>query len=169
MEQTTNQPIHSCTREQFARDCKRFTLDELTAIQFKQTAINAGYDPEPIEEQIECLRQLVVHVLDPLRELWKGPIWVNSGYRCPFVNGAVGGAAGSQHTKGQAADISIRLEGMIPNRILNRMLLGRILSSTLSFDQLIAEGCDVYGYPSWLHISYKSMSENRNQFILSKS
>ena len=169
MEQTTNQPIHTCTREQFARDCHWFTLDELTASKYKDAAKRAGFDPEPNEEQIECLRQLVMHVLDPLREIWKGPIWVNSGYRCPFVNGAVGGAAGSQHTKGQAADICIRLRSGQPNRILNRMLLGLLLSSTLSYDQLISEDCDQYGYPAWLHISYKSKAENRLQFILSKS
>ena len=156
---------HTCTREQFARDCHWFTLDELTVSQYKQAAINAGHDPEPNEEQIECLRQLVVHVLDPLRELWKGPIWINSGYRCPFINGAVKGVIGSQHTKGQAADISIRLTNGHTNYLMNRCLLGLILNSTLSFDQLIAERCDRNGYPGWLHISYKSKAENRHQFL----
>ena len=169
MEQTTNQPTPTCTREQFARYSMWFTLDELTASKYKQAAINAGHDPEPNEEQIECLHQLVMSILDPLRKMWKGPIRVNSGYRCPFVNGAVGGAARSQHMKGQAADITLRLPDGDANRITNRRLLGLILFLDLPFDQLIAEGCDNNGNPKWLHISYKSEAENRNQFIISKS
>ena len=158
----TNIYPHTCTREQFARDCHWFTLEELTASQYKQAAINAGHDPEPNEEQIECLRQLVVHVLDPLRELWKGPIWVNSGYRCPFVNGAAKGVKGSQHMKGQAADISIRLPNTKkPDYMANLRLLGLIFYEHLPYDQVLAEGCNKFGMPAWIHISYVNKAVNR--------
>lgn len=43
--------------------------------------------------------------LQALREAFGGPITVTSGYRCPDHNRAVGGAKGSQHVKGNAADI----------------------------------------------------------------
>ena len=49
---------------------------------------------------------LVEEVLDPLRKAYGKPIRVNSGYRCPAKNKAVGGATASQHMKGEAADIT---------------------------------------------------------------
>ena len=57
---------------------------------------------------------LVREVLDPARERFGGPIRVNSGYRCPKHNLAVGGVRGSQHMKGEAADIvpvGLRIQG----------------------------------------------------------
>lgn len=44
--------------------------------------------------------------LDQLRELASEPIYVNSGYRCPYHNEEVGGVPNSQHVLGNAADIS---------------------------------------------------------------
>ncbi len=93
------------------------------------------------------------------------PIVINSGYRSPAVNAAVGGARNSQHLTGCAADITAGS----PKK--NRKLLELILlhfapaySSPsregsgvgLSFDQLIAERCDSNGNPRWLHISYST-------------
>jgi uncharacterized protein YcbK (DUF882 family) len=43
--------------------------------------------------------------LEELRELSGGPIYVNSGYRCPAHNRAVGGSENSYHVKGMAVDI----------------------------------------------------------------
>ena len=54
----------------------------------------------------ENVKALVENVLDPLREKYGKPIKVNSGYRCPKHNLAVGGATQSQHMKGEAADIA---------------------------------------------------------------
>ena len=43
--------------------------------------------------------------LEVLRE-WAGvPLYVNSGYRCPAHNKAIGGSPRSQHKTGKAADI----------------------------------------------------------------
>lgn len=44
--------------------------------------------------------------LEQLREKLGVPISINSGYRCPAHNMAVGGTADSQHMKGTAADIT---------------------------------------------------------------
>lgn len=44
--------------------------------------------------------------LQQLRDRIGAPIFVNSGYRCPEHNEAVGGKPGSQHVKGRAADIT---------------------------------------------------------------
>ena len=48
---------------------------------------------------------LVENVLEPLREAWGGPLFINSGYRCKELNEKVGGVETSQHCKGQASDV----------------------------------------------------------------
>ena len=48
----------------------------------------------------------LVTMLDRVRHTLGKPIYVNSGYRCVDHNKAVGGATGSYHVKGLAADIT---------------------------------------------------------------
>lgn len=47
----------------------------------------------------------LVDVLERIRSITGKPLIVVSGYRCPVHNAAVGGARGSRHTAGAAADI----------------------------------------------------------------
>lgn len=54
----------------------------------------------------------LVEYLQRIRDYFGAPVHINSGYRCHQHNAAVGGAAGSFHTKGMAADI--RVEGVAP-------------------------------------------------------
>ena len=54
----------------------------------------------------ENIEALVENVLDPARERFGKPIYVNSGFRCAVHNKTVGGVKNSQHMKGEAADIS---------------------------------------------------------------
>lgn len=49
----------------------------------------------------------LVMALQRLRDLAGVPIVITSGYRCPDHNKAVGGARGSYHLRGMAADIRI--------------------------------------------------------------
>lgn len=49
----------------------------------------------------------LVDTLQKLRDRFKKPVTVTSGYRTPEHNAAVGGATGSYHVKGRAADIVI--------------------------------------------------------------
>lgn len=84
--------------------------------------------------------------------MWGRPITVNSGYRCPALNAAVGGVVKSQHLTGEAADITTG------SREGNRVLFEKISRSGVPFDQLIDES----GY-SWIHISYSS--RNRRQVL----
>jgi len=49
----------------------------------------------------------LVAFLQALRNYYKKPVKINSGYRTPAYNKKVGGASASYHTKGQAADIVI--------------------------------------------------------------
>lgn len=119
---------------------KHFTIKELTA---SATAQRLDIDNTPTAEAVANLQQLVANVLDPLRETYGRPIYVNSGYRCPALNRAVGGVPSSQHLTGEAADITAG------NNRENRRLLELIKKMKLPVDQVIDEqDC------TWLHVSY---------------
>ena len=74
-----------------------FSLDELTRT-------STAHPNEPDEASRKRLKLLCDEVLEPLR-LLVGPLRVNSGYRSAEVNKAIGGAKGSQHLTGEAADV----------------------------------------------------------------
>ena len=119
---------------------KYFTFEELSR---SETAKCHNIDNTPSEAAKSNLAALVDNVLDPLREAWGKPITVNSGYRCPALNKAVGGVATSQHMTGQAADITTG------NKVDNARLFQLAIDLKLPFDQII----DEHGF-SWVHISY---------------
>ena len=121
---------------------KHFTFQELTK---SATAKRKGIDNSPSMQVSANLAALVENVLDPLREAYGKPIVVTSGYRCEKLNRAVGGAASSQHVKGQAADI--RSVQDTPEE--NKKLFDLIVKLGLPFDQIINE----YNY-DWVHVSY---------------
>ena len=84
---------------------KYFKLTELThSITAKAHAI----DNTPTAEAVPLMVELIDKVLDPIRERWGVPLYVNSGYRCPELNKLVGGAPNSYHLRGMAADITSR-------------------------------------------------------------
>lgn len=125
-----------------------FDMDELTR---SDTANRRGIKNVPNEEQKRSLQRLMDDCLDPIRRLWGKPIIVNSGFRCPELNRAVGGSATSQHMKGEAADITT---GSISG---NKELFEHIAYSGIPFDQLI----DEKGY-KWIHVSYKETGNRKN-------
>ncbi len=53
--------------------------------------------------------------LEAFRAAVGKPVIINSGYRCPIHNAAVGGAPNSQHMLGEAADI--RVTGMTAGQL----------------------------------------------------
>ena len=59
--------------------------------------------------------EALVNYLQKIRGHFGKPITINSGYRCAKHNKNVGGASGSRHTKGQAADIKIA--GVAPKEV----------------------------------------------------
>lgn len=123
---------------------KYFTIKELSST-------NKRINNVPNSSVINNLTALVDNVLDAARELYDKPIKINSGYRSPELNKAVGGVSNSQHILGEAADITTGTkEG-------NKVLFN-LIRENLKFDQLI----DEKDY-TWLHISYKQ--RNRNQIL----
>ena len=121
-----------------------FTLKELTK---SDTATRLGLDNTPDEATIENLKLLCQEVLQPVREHFGKSVTVNSGYRSPESNAAVGGSKTSDHCKGQAADIEI--DG-IPNPELAKWIM-----DNLDYTQLILEFY-TQGQPNsgWVHVSY---------------
>ena len=69
------------------------------------TAKRKGIDNTPNPNQIEAMKLIAEKVFEPLREWAGGPIKVNSFFRSPELNTAIGGSKTSQHCKGQAIDI----------------------------------------------------------------
>ena len=106
--------------------------------------------PPYAKENIEAL---VEKVLDPLRERYGKPIIVNSAFRCEKHNREVGGAANSQHMRGEAADI--RPTTNFTNELVK---LAKILVENGKFDQLIL-------YPNFVHVSRKRQGVNRQQIL----
>lgn len=60
--------------------------------------------PDDPEVLINLLK-LINNILVPVRKRINMPIIISSGYRCPKLNTAVGGAAHSYHMLGRAVDI----------------------------------------------------------------
>lgn len=98
---------------------KYFSVEELSR---SEVAAARGIVNRPGPAEVANLERLVGRVLDPARESLGIPIRVNSGYRCPSLNRAVGGAARSYHMQGRAADLTTGSAG--GNRRLMDVLRG---------------------------------------------
>ena len=122
------------------------------------TAKRRGIDNTPNEVQVLSMKLLADKIFEPLREWVGGPIKVNSFFRSIALNEAIGGAASSQHCKGQAIDIDD-----VYGRKTNAEMYHWI-QMNLDYDQMIWEfGTDVQ--PNWIHVSYVSKEENRNKCL----
>lgn len=121
-----------------------FTLSEMVK---SETAERRGLNNTPGAAEVANLRLLAEKVLQPVREQYKRGVKVNSGFRHPDVNAAVGGSRTSDHTKGMAADIEI------PG--VANADLAEWIQKNLKFTQLILEFYTP-GVPDsgWVHVSY---------------
>ncbi len=118
------------------------------------TAIRNGIDNMPNDQELNNMKLVAENCFEPLRKMWGKPIKINSFFRSQKLNQLVGGSPSSQHTKGQAIDITTGTKAE------NKKLFE--LAKTLDFDQLINE----YDY-LWLHISFKATG-NRKQILIIK-
>lgn len=121
------------------------------------TKTSTGLLNEPDNDQFFAMENIAEKVFEPLRDWFKKPIIVNSFFRAESVNKAVGGAKNSQHTKGEAIDLTAI------DKAENRNLFFYIYNS-IEFDQLIWEKGNT-DYPNWIHVSLKVNGKNRKQVI----
>lgn len=124
-----------------------FDLEQFTV---SNTATRKGIENTPPPEIIENLRHLHAELLLPIRALAKRDLIVTSGYRCPALNKAIGGAKNSAHMSGKAADFYA--EGMTIETLYEI-----IKNSTLVADQTINE------FQTWVHIAWDE--HPRKQFL----
>ena len=120
------------------------------------TAIKHNINNMPDINSLDCLLELIYYIMQPIREHFKSPVIINSGYRCTQVNKLAGGAVDkfgnpiSQHCKGQACDFIVK------DYSVNEVL--EWCKNNLEYDQLIDE------YGKWVHISFVK-DNNRKQFL----
>ena len=128
-----------------------FSLQEYTK---SQTAIRQGLDNTPNEAHMTSATALFENVVQKVRDNF-GVTVINSGYRGPELNTAVGGSSNSQHCKGEAVDIECP---GTPNYDVANWI-----SDNLDFDQLILEFYTP-GIPDsgWVHVSYKAEGNRKS-------
>ena len=133
---------------------QNFSLAEMTK---SETALRLDLPNDPEPDHLENMKALAENVLQPVRNYFGMGVKVNSAYRHPDVNKAVGGSTTSDHCKGMAADIEIP---GIPNAELAEWI-----QDNIEFRQLILEFYTP-GVPDsgWVHVSYNS-SDNKKQVL----
>ena len=126
-----------------------FTINEMIA---SDTAKVKGIDNSPTTAVRANLVALIETLLDPLREAWKSPIKVTSGYRCPELNRTreIRGSSTSAHLYGYAADI-VPINGEISK--FKAFCLKYFGNRRHLFDQVILEQSKG---SEWVHIGLKT-------------
>ena len=124
-----------------------FTIGEFEK---SETANKLGYNNHIPVSLYPNVQRLIKNVLEPIRTFVGCAVYINSGYRCPLLNKAVGGVPSSQHVLGMAADITTK------DRKKDLRIVDWV-TSNLEFDQMIV-------YKTFVHISYNK-NRNRHEII----
>ncbi len=121
-----------------------------------------GIENVPNEAQVENLKRLC-QWLEQLRRRWNNlygegddPIIINSGFRSPEVNKAVGGVATSNHLTGCAVDI--RCIGMEQALRYASILLDISDLNNEDFDELLIEQ---KAHVVWIHFAVRPSGNRR--------
>lgn len=134
---------------------KSFSLAELTRSQKAQTL---GIKNTAPPEVVARMKELCVNLLQPIRDDVGRPIRVNSGYRSPALNAAVGGVKNSAHLTGYAVDIVCPDYGNAKKFCI--YIRDFLKENNIPFDQLI------YEYGTWVHLGYKSNAGLQRRQVL---
>ena len=136
---------------------EHLSLSEVTR---SESAKRKGISNMPTAEHIANFKLLAENIFEPIRNHFRCPIIISSGYRSKELNAAIGGSATSQHCSGEAIDID--MDGT-PNGVTNRMVFDYI-KDYLTWDQMIFEFGDKEN-PDWVHVSYESSGKQRKQIL----
>ena len=85
-------------------------------------------DGAPMPPEVLLNVQKLASQLQALRDVLNAPIRINSGYRSPEHNKAIGGSKNSQHVFGRAADIVVK--GKTPKQVYD-IIEGMIASGDM--------------------------------------
>jgi hypothetical protein len=129
---------------------KNLMLTEMTR---SESGKRRGISNQPTPAHIENMKILAEKVFQPIRDHFKVPIRISSGYRSRELNAIIGGSQTSQHSEGKAIDID--MEG---TKITNKQIFD-FIRQNLEFDQLVNE----FDY-SWVHVSF-NLGKNRKQVL----
>ena len=140
---------------------EHFVLSEFIE---SETAKKKKIDNTPNSEIISHIQELVDKIVEPLRKAWGSGIKINSGYRCPALNKAIGGSSTSAHTTGWAADMK-PVNGKISE--FKSFVMKWLKTNKIQFDQYINE---FSGNAQWVHIGlYNRSKQQRKQFLKFKN
>jgi hypothetical protein len=135
----------------------------LAEVTRSDSAKRKGISNQPTPEHIENFKKLAEKVFEPIRNHFKVPIHISSGYRSKALNEAIGGSLTSQHCSGEAIDID--MDGST-NGVSNADVF-KYIKDHLQFDQLIWE-FGSSSNPDWVHVSYESTGRQRKQILKAK-
>ena len=140
---------------------KNFSFEEMCS---SNAAARNGLKNRPKTQEEEAtvkanLKALCTEVLQPLRDCLGKPVVISSGYRSEEVNRMVGGVKGSQHLKGEAADIHIE-------NTEHLLKIMHFIMEETDFDQLIWEKNKAG--TQWVHVSFRRNGVNKHQVLSSK-
>ena len=122
------------------------------------TATRLNIDNVPRDLDLINMKTIAEKVFEPLRKWVGGPIAINSFYRSPKLNSAIGGSTSSQHCIGSAIDIDDKY-GYKTNEEMYHYI-----QENLDYDQMIWEFGDLNN-PDWVHVSYISEDTNRRRCL----
>lgn len=125
------------------RITNNFTLEEFT---LSETADELGINNLPNQEQFDNIK-FMAEQLQLVRNAYKQPIYITSGFRCEELNNAVKGSKTSFHRLGLAVDIN---QG---SRAKNKHLF-ELIKSLMKVGLLVEELINENNY-SWIHIGFE--------------
>lgn len=130
-----------------------FSLEEAT---HSNTAQRRYINNTPPPSVINTMK-VTANKMEKVREiLHDWPIIINSWYRCPELNRAIGSKSTSQHLSGEAIDFVCPIQGT-PAQVAKILAANK---HELEIDQLILEH-------SWIHISFAILTGKPRGQVLS--
>ena len=133
---------------------------------YSDTAKAKGINNIPDKQSLRNIFD-IAKVVQKIQDELGMKIHVNSCYRCPKLNAAIGGAKKSDHVFGAAVDIKV-----IPFSLENNMKLWNCVNKLadegkIKFRQLVFEYGDKSKGPKWVHVSinHPNNSQKENQRV----